>query len=473
MSFQGIDSPLKTSENNSMTQEKSVAEKALSLNLNRPLYGSIAEIGAGQEVARWFFKVGGAAGTIAKAMSAYDMTFSDDIYGKEASGRYVVESRLRKMLDHEYSLLETRLSDQDQKEKYFFAFADTVAAKSFKYDGICHGWMGVKFQQNPDQEPSQVILHVRMLDNTNLQQQEALGTLGINLTYACYNHSDNIEKFLSSLVDGEIKSRVEITLVRFEGILFKDVDPIKANLTLLEKGLADSILIPFDSDVAYLGEALYNKQVIIHRGSFHPPLLTDFDILKSARDHYCGSKTEGLCDPYLINELYFDKEKNNIDEILDSVNKLRCCKQNVLISSFERAYQLSEYVAQFTSNHINFVYRANRLVNILEAERLVSLERLARIFNENTRIYIYPTPSSQIDKSFLKDPKKELFEMSDYKASDKNKLLFEHLVLSGYLIELTNFNPEYAMWTETIFKDCQSNNTNNWEKIVPKEISGS
>lgn len=451
--------------------EKSTAEKALSINLNRPLYGSIAEIGAGQEVARWFFKVGGAAGTIAKAMSAYDMTFSDDIYGKEPSGRYVVESRVRKMLDHEYELLESRLSEQENKEKYFFAFADTVAAKSFKYSGDCHGWMGLKFQLSPTAPPSQVILHVRMLDHTTLHQQEALGILGVNLTYACFHYHDQIDKFLESLIDGELSQRVEITVARFEGPEFKDVNPIDVGLLLIEKKLTPSVLIPQDGAIAHPGEAFYNKQVIIHRGVFNPPLKTDIDILRSARDHYCGAKTEGLCDPYLISEVYYDPEKKSLEDLKKEVSLLRKCDQIILITSFQRTFRLTEYVATFTTNHINVVFRATKVIDILENETLASLDRLSRIFNERTRMYIYPVDAKKVPRAVQKDPSQKLFNLCNYQPSELNIHLYRHLMASGYIQELTNFDPNLAIWDSQSCNDLKDRDEKAWKDLLACEPS--
>lgn len=432
--------------------EMSTAEKALSVNLVKPLNGTISEIGAGQEVARWFFKVGGAAGTIAKAMSAYDMTFSDDIYGREKSGRYVVESRVRKMLDHEYTLLDNRLSDDD---KYFFAFANTVAAKSYKYTGDCHGWMGLRFQTKLNEDPSQVILHVRMLDQTNSQQQDALGVLGVNLIYACYNKHENVEDFLSSLNEGGIHGRIEINLVRFEGPLFQKVDPVTSHLFLLKHNLTHSCLFTESGGTSHLAEELYNKQVIIHRGQFNPPLKTDIDILTSARDHYCGDKTEGFCDPYLINEVYFDPEKSSFEDLTEKIRKLKACGNHILVTDFFRTFQLTEYIAQFTKNHINVVFRATKIIEILENERLASLDRLARIFNERTRMYIYPVDSQLVPEVNRRDKSKKLFSLSDYQPSELNHNLYKHLIASDYIQELTNFDPELALWDGDLYKKAK------------------
>ena len=445
---------------------KSTAEKALSLNLNRPLYGTIAEIGAGQEVARWFFKVGGAAGTIAKAMSAYDMTFSDEIYGPEESGRYVVESRLRRMLEHEYSLLETRLTEKENNEKYYFAFADTVAAKSYKYDGDCHGWMGLKFQLSPKDQPSQVILHLRMLDKTNLHQQESLGILGVNLIYACYNKHQNLGEFLASLMDGGLQGRVEINVAHFEGPLFKAQDTTKTSLLLMEKNLTKTLLMPHEKPLSHLAEEFYNKQLIVHRGRFTPPIQTDIDILKTARDHCCMEKTEEFCNPYLISERYYDPDYESFDDLLKTVKELKKCHQNIMVTRFKRTFQLTEYVAQFTSHHINVVFRANKIIEILENQKLTSLDQLARIFNERTRMYIYPVESSQIPDALKKDPQQELFNLSNYKASDLNGHLYHHLIQSGYIQELTNFDPELARWDSESCQALKEDDEKTWKNLL-------
>jgi len=416
---------------------KSTAEKALSINLNRPLYGSLAEIGAGQEVSRWFFKVGGAAGTIAKAMSAYDKTFSDSVYGKEPSGRYVVETRLRKMLDHEFGLLQSRLVDPDAQKKYFFAFADTVAAKSFKYDGDCHGWMGIKFQRDATEEPSQVILHVRMHDKSNLQQQEALGILGVNLIYGAYNHADDVPAYVASLAHGDLEDRLEVNVIRFEGPAFEDIDYIATNLELLSAGLSPAVLFTSRGEVAALCEELYKKQVICHRSPVVTNQSTDLDILVSARNDYCGKKTDGECDPYLIHEFSHDHISKNDSELRNKVGDLWKLGQNVLITRFQMAYQLSEYIGLFTDNHINLVYKAEALIALFEDHRYETLEPVARVFNDSTRVFIYPSLSTSIDKQFHLKPESALFTLSDYKPSDKNSMLFAHLVKAKYLREIT------------------------------------
>jgi hypothetical protein len=332
------------------------------------------------------------------------------------------------------------------REKYFFAFANTVAAKSYKYHGDCHGWVGLKFQHSPSEPPSQVILHVRMLDATNLRQQEALGVLGVNLIYACYHYHQDLPTFLSSLLEGDLKNSIEVNLIRLEGPIFAKIDATQANLLLLQRGLTPAILLSQDKGPAHLGEELYNKQVIIHRGQFDPPIKTDQDILRSARDHYCGEKTEGLCDPYLIHEIQFDPAQMNLEQLTIRVRDLEKCQSHIMVTSFDRTYKLTEYIARFTNNHIMVVFRASKILEILENEKLASLDRLSRIFNERTRLYIYPVAAHRVHDDLKKDPSQGLFNLSNYQPSDLNKYLYLHLSTSGYLQELNNFDPHIAAY---------------------------
>lgn len=420
----------------------SIAEKALTINLNKPLYGTLAEIGAGQEVARWFFKVGGAAGTIAKAMSAYDMKFSDAIYGQTETGRYVVENRVKKMLEHEFNLLETRLGAEVNAKKHFFVFADTVAAKSFKFKGDCHGWMGVQFQLTADQTPSQFIIHVRMLDKSNLMQQEALGTLGVNMIYSAYYYNNDQVKFLESLLDGDLEDRVEINLFKFDGPVFKSWDQTKTNLKLLELKMAPAILFCPKEQVNHLGEELFNKQVIVHRIETETKKPYDTDILISARNFYCGRKTEGACDPYLIAELKTeDFSEKNIHDIMERIQQIHLAGGSVLVTSLKEDYSLADLFETYTKQHINFVYEANKLVEIFSLDKMNSIENIARLFKDRTHMYIYPALlqnlSSDEKKSFnVSNPLQ--VSLKDFKPPEKYKHLFLHLTENNHIQEIDN-----------------------------------
>ncbi len=255
-------------------------EKALHINLDSTKYGTFAEIGAGQEVARRFFRVGGAAGTIAKTMSAYDMTFSDAIYGP--AQRYVSRVRLQTMLDHEYKLLIERLDRKFGAEKTFFVFADTVAARSFKERNESHGWLGVRFQSQPRGQPSQIIVHVRLLDEANVDQQEALGVIGVNLLHGAF-YCRQPEKLISSLQENLPPGRIEVDMIKFSGPLFQNVDNRLMSLQLVSQTLTDAVMFTADGETVQPAEVFHKKAILVERGSFRPVTYATNDMLDGAR----------------------------------------------------------------------------------------------------------------------------------------------------------------------------------------------
>src|SRR5947208_14927104 len=255
-------------------------KKAFQINLDAKKYGTFAEIGAGQEVARRFFRVGGAAGTVAKTMSAYDMTFSDAIYGP--ADRYVSRVRLHTMLDHEYNLLIERLDRKFGAEKAFFVFADTVAARSFKQRSESHGWLGVRFQSQPRAQPSQIIIHVRMLDQTNVEPQEALGVIGVNLLYGAFYHRQP-EKLIASLQENLPSGRIEVDMIKFSGPIFQSVDNRLMSLQLVSQGLTNAVMFKADGETVQPAEVFYKKAILVERGNFRPLTYATNDMLDGAR----------------------------------------------------------------------------------------------------------------------------------------------------------------------------------------------
>ena len=256
--------------------------------LDQTKYGTFAEIGAGQEVARWFFRVGGASGTIAKTISAYDMMISDAIYGQ--SDRYVSRQRLHTMLDHEYTLLLERLRGKRGGTTKFFVFADTVAAQSYTRRDECHGWMGVRFQAEPMEEPSQMIIHVRMLDKENLQQQEALGVMGVNLVYGALYLHDNLGEFVGSLKDRLTSERVEVDMIKFSGPAFQSVDNRLMSLQLVQHGLTNAAMFTADGEVVQAAEVLYKKAILVERGSFRPVTMSRSTCSTAPRPSSCRNQ---------------------------------------------------------------------------------------------------------------------------------------------------------------------------------------
>jgi hypothetical protein len=275
-------------------------KKALQINLDANKYGTFAEIGAGQEVARRFFHVGAAAGTIAKTMSAYDMTFSDAIYGP--TDRYVSRVRLQTMLDHEYDLLVKRLDTKLAAEKTFFVFADTVAARSFKQHNESHGWLGVRFQTEKRGDPSQIIVHVRMLDEANVDQQEALGVIGVNLLYgAFYYHQP--ERLIPSLQENLAPGRIEVDMIKFSGPTFHGVDNRLMSLQLVSQGLTNAVMFKADGETVQPAEVFYKKAILVERGSFRPVTYATNDMLDGARRAFLAQSASSESDLVVLMEM--------------------------------------------------------------------------------------------------------------------------------------------------------------------------
>ena len=276
-------------------------QKALAINLDPRKYGTFAEIGAGQEVVRWFFQVGGAAGTIAKSISAYDMTVSDAIYGP--SPRYVSRDRLQTMLDYEYDLLQERLQESRGADTDFFVFADTVAARNFKGTNECHGWMGIKYQATPGADPSQILIHVRMLDKDNVAQQQALGIIGVNLIYGALYHYASPDELLSYLIDDLSAERIEVDMIKFSGPEFETIDHRLMSLKLVQLELSDAAMFSADGEVLQPSEVLHKKPILVERGSFRPVTHVNMDMLYCSRQQFVdhlGMRQQGEAEPEVV-----------------------------------------------------------------------------------------------------------------------------------------------------------------------------
>ncbi len=451
----------------------STIERARSINLSKSYFGTIAEIGAGQEISRWFFKVGGASGTIAKAISAYDMAFSDAIYGPEPSGRYVIEGRLRRMLDYEYNLLETRSKNEIKEKRKLFCLANTVAAKSPKYRGDTHGWIGIKYQSEIGGPANEIILHIRLLDSTNLQQQEALGALGVNLFYAAHNCEGKIDKLLELVADAEVCASFEINLIRIAGPVFKDVDPVDANLELLKAGLTRVLMIRPNGEVSHVAEELYQRQVLLHRAGYNPVCTSDIDMHISARDHFCAQKTEGHCNPLMLSEIFVDEftpEKRR--HLVHKIRMLMLAEQNLIISQYHDSYQLIDYLALFTNDHVHLVYPSKKLIDLFETDQMQSFESFARIFSDQTRMYLYPTPSNLVDKKYLIDPNAPFLTISNFKTDDKKYLLFQYLVSEHYLEDIKQHHCDNSLLIgDHQLQSMVKSGDAAWKKYVPSVVA--
>jgi hypothetical protein len=374
-----------------------VNRKALDLNLDGRIYGTSAEIGAGQEVARRFFYVGAAAGTVAKTMSAYDMTFSDAIYGNVE--RYVSRQRLWSMLDHEFALLRERLGAKMGTEKTFFVFADTVAARSYHSHEEAHGWMGIRFQTEPRGPVNEIVIHVRMLDEENIAQQEALGIIGVNLIYGAFRHHQAPEKLIGSLLDDLTSRRIEVDMIRFSGPDFAVVDNRLMSLQLVMQGLGRAAMFRADGEVVQPAEELYKRAVLVERGSFRPVTRVTLEIMQRALDDFAPREKEAPRGLLTLAEITMENllRVGELDpqDFLDRTDILGALGQTVLVSSFGEYFRLVNYITRFTNEAVGLALGVPALEEIFREKYYTDLEGgilegLGRLFKNNVRVYAYP-----------------------------------------------------------------------------------
>src|SRR6202451_258808 len=321
-------------------------QKALQINRDAKKYGTFAEIGAGQEVARWFFHVGKASGTVAKTISAYDMAVSDAIYGK--SDRYVSRKRLEAMLDLEFDLLLKRLDKTRGDKCTFFAFADTVATK--RDEG--QGWLGIKFQVHPHGDSSTIIIHVRTLDKESLRQQEAFGIIGVNLIHGAFYQSAAPTELIGSLLDDLSSARVEVDMIKFSGPAFTGVDNRLMALQLVEQWLTEAAMFTAAGEAIIPGEILWKKPVLLERASFRPLTNPMLDMLERGQEQFVREKCAAGEQPVVLFEMTLRQLQGGaaIDhqDFLDRVDTLCALGKPVLISNFLRYPRLVTYLARQT-----------------------------------------------------------------------------------------------------------------------------
>ncbi len=386
-------------------KELSPERKALRINLDSSKYGTFAEIGAGQEVARHFFQAGGAAGTVAKTMSAYDMKFSDAIYGE--AGRYVSRKRLVQMMAHEYRLLEERLLEIRGSDTHFFAFANTVSALNYQKNNECHGWMGIRFQIDPNGPFHDIVVHVRMLDRENRLQQEAIGILGVNLVYGAFHLTENPSDFISSLTDGIGEERIEVDMIEFNGPEFEKFDNRVLCLQLVERGLSDAIMFDHQGRVVQAAEKLYKKACLIERGSFRPVTQVNLDMLEKARVQFMQREEVEEDRLEVFMELTLGNLSNggNIDhqDFIARIEVINSCGYGVLVSNYFEYFRLSSYLRRHIQKPIGLVMGLNNLADVFKEEYYTQLdggilEAFGILFKDNVRIYAYPIESRNFER---------------------------------------------------------------------------
>jgi len=374
----------------------STQEKALAINLDAAKFGTFAEIGAGQEVARWFFHVGHASATVAKAISAYDMVISDDLYGP--TDHYVSRARLESMLDHEWAQLMERLGPVRGERSGFFVFADTVATRSRARNQNGQGWMGMRFQAHPRASYSQIIIHVNLLDQVPVSEQEALGVLGVNLVYGAF-HQQQPEALMKTLMEGLSRLRVDIDVIKFSGPAFENVDNRLASLHLVALGLTDSTMFTAQGEVVQPAEVVYKKPVLIARGSYRPITNVGLDMLNRATARF--KKIPGVdADPVIVMEMTLRNLTSAGPEIdrrdfLDRVDVLCALGETVVISNFTRFDSVTTSLRRYTPQWVGFVMGVPTLRAVFDEQYYSGLpggilEGLGRLFQGNVRLYVYP-----------------------------------------------------------------------------------
>ncbi|MHC1705217.1 MAG: hypothetical protein AB9846_15020 [Tenuifilaceae bacterium] len=449
----------------------STKRKALLLNLDDTKYGTIAEIGGGQEVAREFFHAGGASGTIAKSISAYDKIFSDHIYNQGTVDRYVCLPRLEKMLEIEYNELLTILGPNRNKTIRYFSFANTVETLNFKKDNQGNGWIGVKFELNHPGKPNEVVIHVRLLENDNLLQQSTLGILGVNLIYACFHYYDRPNTFLQSLLDNLSNDRIEVTMARITGPDFDWIDNRLLCVQLVKNGMTPAIMFDRYGNVQQPGDMLYKKNALVLRGRFRPITYVGFDIIKSSYTQFKRSKdfdpknTLQICE-ITLNNLIEEGEINERD-FLDRVDLLNGMGQNVMISNFREFYKLVEYFGRFKHKNLRVILGVPTLKKVLDKKYYTNLkggilEAFGKMFTENTKFYIYPTIDPDGDKLIFAD---------DIEKEEDVSMLFNYLVINRKIRNLKDVKKEWlSISSKKVLEYIHSGNK-NWEKMVPKYVS--
>jgi hypothetical protein len=443
-------------------------KKAFQINLDAKKYGTFAEIGAGQEVARRFFHVGGAAGTVAKTMSAYDMTFSDAIYGP--ADRYVSRNRLQTMLDHEYNLLIERLNEKLGNLRTFFVFADTVAARSFKQHNESHGWLGVRFQEQTRGEPSQIIIHVRLLDETNVDQQEALGIIGVNLLYAAFYHRQP-EKLIASLQENLAPNRMQVDLIKFAGALYAGVDNRLMSLQLVSQGLTDAVIFTADGEMVQPADILYKKAILVERGSFRPVTYATNDMLNGARIPFlkqagCSGAELVVLMEMTLENLLSEGQLNHAD-FLARVDILGALGRTVIISKFGEYFRLASYLSRYTNRMIGLVMGVPSVLEIFDEKYYLNLEggileALGRMFKSGLKLYVYPVIDEETG---------DLVTAKKLEVAPNLRSLYRYLIENEFIQEITDYNPDYLRIhpPEALVK-LQSGDP-AWEQMVPPEVT--
>lgn len=446
-------------------------QKARKVNGNPDLYGTFAEIGAGQETVRHFFRAGGASQTIAKAMSAYDKDFSNAIYGPEPGNRFVCESRLKNMLRHEYGLMIDRLDRKDHPTKKFFTFANTIGTSTYQRPHSGHGWIGVRFQTAPDQPTSDIILHIRLHDPDMAKQQESIGNLGVNLLYGCmFDHHDP-QEIMTGLYDNVSRHVMEIDMIQMNGPAFSKVDNRLLSLQLVKRGYTDAVLFGPDGQNLQASEMLYRKNILTIRGSFRPVTKVNIDMIMNGYNMFIKEQRVDRQNMQVLFEITLNNlrsDTGDVDEkdFIDRADILCSLGQTVLISNYQEYYKLVEYFSRYTKARMGLIMGVNNLMDVFD-ERYYRdlnggmLEAFGILFTRDLKIYVYPSQGEH---------ENEVVTTSSMPVHPRLRPLYDYLLFNKRLVDIGTFDPSvlsiYSKEVLRMIRDGES----GWETMVPPYV---
>lgn len=449
----------------------SIKNKALRINLNQHIYGTFAEIGAGQETVRNFFRAGGSSGTIAKTMSAYDKDFSDAIYGMEKDSRYVTEDRLKSMLSYETKLIEERIKRDKHPNKLFFSYANTVATIDFakKYKG--HGWLGIRFQTQPKEEYSEILIHIQFHETNAALQQITLGTMGVNLIYGAFYQYDQPKNLLQHLYDHLDKDQIEIDTINFTGPVFKEIDNRLMSLQLVKNGMTQAVMFAPSGKNILPANVLYKKNILTLRGSFRPVTKVNMSMYEKSLELFLKEKKVKKEKTVVIFEITLSnlKAEGEIDEkdFLDRADLLCSLGQTVMISNFQEYFKVVEYFSQHTSERMGLTMGVNTFVDIFDESyyRHLSggiLEAFGKLFFKDLKVYLYPLKSKETGGVINSDT---------LKVHPRVKELYKFFKYNGRVIDITDYDPETLDIFSREVHQMIMEGEPGWEDMLPENTT--
>ncbi len=448
-----------------------ISDKALRLNLNKNIYGTFSEIGAGQETVRHFFRAGGSSRTIAKAMSAYDKQFSDAIYSVENDGRYVTESRLKKMLEHECLLMEERLTREEHPQRIYFSYANTVATIDFAKKFKGHGWVGIRFQTEPDGDYNEIILHIQFKETDSRLQQQTLGVLGVNLIYGAFYQNNDPKKLISQLYDHLDKDQLDIDTINFSGPIFKNVDNRLMSLYLVKNGMAEAVMFGPHGKNILPANTLFRKNILLLRGSFRPVTIVNMNMYKKSLDIFVKHNQVAKEDTSIIfeitlNNLLTEGDLNEQD-FLDRAELLCHLGQTVMISNFKEYYKVVEYCSQYSKEKIGLTIGVSNLIDIFDSKYYNNLsggvfEALGKLFNRDLQVYLYP-----------------MFNEANEVVTSKNLMLneahlqpiYQYFLDNKQIIDIDTYEEKnLKIFSRNVLRMIQHNES-DWEVFLPEGVA--